>query len=58
VGPNTTLAAIAFGGALGTVLSWISESAGAPMPPQVAAAVTTVIAIIFGWIVPPGRSNP
>jgi hypothetical protein len=57
VGPNTTVAATAFGGAVGTVLGWISQSAGAPWPPQVAAAVTTIIAVLIGWLAPPGRSK-
>jgi hypothetical protein len=57
MGPNTTIAATAFGGSIAVVLGWISEAAGAPMPPQVAAAIATLFALAFGWVTPPGRDK-
>lgn len=58
MGNATTVSAVAFAGAIGTIIAWAAEAAGTPMPPYVAAAITTAIVIAIGWFVPAGRSKP
>ena len=53
MGPNTNVIATGVGGAIATIVAWLTQVVGAPMPPTVAAAVATIAAVVIGWVRPP-----
>ena len=48
--PNSKVQAAGFAGALTIVLVWALAQAGVELPPEVASAITTVIATAAGYI--------
>ena len=55
--PNAKIVSVALGGAAATILIWVIKTYGkVDLPPEVAAAVTTIIVSILGWAVPNGGS--
>lgn len=52
MGPDTTVGTAAIGGALGVIIVWILTLTGIEVPDTVGAAISTLCAVIFGWIVP------
>jgi hypothetical protein len=50
--PKVTAAGLA--GALTTIIVWGVGLAGLDVPPEVAAAVTTVLSVATGYLVPAG----
>lgn len=50
---NTTrVSAVAVAGALATIIAWAAKQAGLDVPPEVVAALTTVLAVVVGVLVP------
>lgn len=48
--PSSKIQAAGAAGAVTTVLVWAASLAGVAVPPEVAAAVTTLIATGAGWL--------
>lgn len=55
MGPDTTVGTAAIGGAIGVIAIWILGMCGILVPDTVAAAISTLAAVIVGWIVPHPR---
>ena len=49
---NTNISAVAIGGALGAIASWLIGMAGADVPVLVAGAITTLCTAAVAWVVP------
>jgi len=50
---NTTrVSAVAVAGALATIIAWAAKQAGLDVPPEVVAALTTMLAVVVGVLVP------
>lgn len=50
--PGRKISAVAIAGSITTVLVFILTYAGVDLPPEVAAAVTTLVASVLGYLVP------
>jgi hypothetical protein len=50
--PEKKVTAAAVAGAIATILVWILHVAGVDMPPEVSAALTTVLAAVAGYMAP------
>ncbi len=46
------VATTALGGALATVILWVLSSTGHSAPPEVAAAIVTVVGFLAGYLTP------
>jgi len=50
--PEKKVTAAALAGAIATILVWILNLAGVDMPAEVAAALTTILAAVAGYMAP------
>lgn len=50
--PKTTVGFTVLGGAVGTIVVWIMNLFGLLVPDNVAAAIATIFAALFGWFLP------
>jgi hypothetical protein len=50
--PEKKVTAAALAGAIATILVWILHVAGVDIPPEVSAALTTVLAAVAGYLAP------
>lgn len=55
--PSTKISAASIGGALTAIVLWgVNHFTGVDVPPEVAAAITTVVAFLLGYFIP--ETNP
>ena len=50
--PKTTVGVTVLGGAVGTIVVWMLNLFGLVVPDNVAAAIATIFAALFGWFLP------
>ena len=50
--PEKKVTAAALAGAVATILVWILHLTGIDIPPEVAAAITTILAAVAGYLAP------
>jgi hypothetical protein len=50
--PEKKVTAAVTAGAIATILVWILNLAGVNVPPEVAAAITTILAAVAGYLAP------
>jgi hypothetical protein len=50
--PEKKVTAAALAGAVATILVWILHLTGVDIPPEVAAAITTILAAVAGYMAP------
>ena len=50
--PEKKVTAAALAGAVATILVWILHLTGVDIPPEVAAAITTILAAAAGYLAP------
>jgi hypothetical protein len=48
--PQSKMGAVALAGSLTTIIVWILDTQGVSMPPEVAAAIATVLAFAAGYL--------
>lgn len=56
--PNRKVAAGGLSGGLSLIIVWLLGQTDAEVPPEVAAALTTVITFVVGYFVPDKQPDP
>lgn len=56
--PVRKVTAAGLGGAVSTILVFVSIQLGAPITPEVAASITTILAFACAYLVPAKKSAP
>jgi putative flippase GtrA len=52
--PTNKVAASGLTGAIVVILMWVLSLLGADVPAAVAVAISTVVSVVVGWLVPNG----